>query len=302
MLAIGDKAPKFKVASTTGKKLSLKKQRGKKVVLFFYPKDNTPGCTQEACDFRDSYERLLAAGVVVLGVSKDSLESHEGFREKYQLPFDLLSDPENEMAKAFGAYGEKKLYGKVSEGTIRSTFLINEKGRIEKIWSPVKVKGHVAQVIAAITGEPAKPKKEKKKEKVKEAAKKKAAVKKAAAEKVATKKATAKKAAAKKATVKKAATKKAATKAAAKKAATKKLRRKSLSRRKRRRKAGDEKPVAKKAPTKKPVTKKPVAKKAPTKKPPTKKPVAKKAPTKKPPTKKPVAKKAPTKKPVTKSR
>jgi peroxiredoxin Q/BCP len=287
MLAIGDKAPKFKVASTTGKKLSLKKQRGKKVVLFFYPKDNTPGCTQEACDFRDSYERLLAAGVVVLGVSKDSLESHEGFREKYQLPFDLLSDPENEMAKAFGAYGEKKLYGKVSEGTIRSTFLINEKGRIEKIWSPVKVKGHVAQVIAAITGEPAKPKKEKKKEKVKEAAKKKAAVKKAAAEKVATKKATAKKAAAKKATVKKAATKKAATKAAAKKAATKK--------------AATKKPVAKKAPTKKPVTKKPVAKKAPTKKPVTKKPVAKKAPTKKPVTKKPVAKKPPTKKPVTKN-
>jgi peroxiredoxin Q/BCP len=154
-LAIGDAAPPFSLPSTSGGEVSLASLRGQRFVLYFYPKDDTPGCTTEACDFRDNLARVKAAGAEVYGVSKDSLAAHEKFRGKYGLPFPLLSDAGNEVAKAYGAFGEKKMYGKPVTGTIRSTFLIDAKGKIEQVWSPVKVKGHVEKVLAALAGEQA---------------------------------------------------------------------------------------------------------------------------------------------------
>lgn len=154
----GTKAPAFRLPASTGGEIGLDDLRGRKVVLYFYPKDSTPGCTQEACDFRDRDAALQGQGAVVLGVSKDSLASHEKFRAKYELPFPLLSDPDNAVANAFGAYGEKTMYGKKVLGTIRSTFLIDENGVIERTWSPVKVAGHADEVLAALRGEaPAAP-------------------------------------------------------------------------------------------------------------------------------------------------
>lgn len=152
MLSPGDRALDFSLEGTSGRSVTLKSLRGKKVVLFFYPKDNTPGCTQEACDFRDSHARLQETGAVVLGVSKDSIASHERFRGKFTLPFELLSDPDNTAAQAYGAYGQKKLYGRAFLGTIRSTFVIDEQGRILARWSPVKVSGHVDDVLAVLEG------------------------------------------------------------------------------------------------------------------------------------------------------
>lgn len=147
-------APAFALPSTSGRTVSSKELRGKRFVLYFYPRDDTPGCTREACDFRDNLARLGSAGVAVYGVSKDSIASHEKFRTKYALPFELLSDEGNAVAKSYGAFGEKKLYGKPVVGVIRSTFLIGADGRIERVWSPVKVDGHVDAVLAAIAGEP----------------------------------------------------------------------------------------------------------------------------------------------------
>lgn len=129
---------------------SLGDYAGKKIVLYFYPRDNTPGCTTEACDFRDNIERVKAAGAVVLGVSPDSVKSHKGFKDKHGLPFPLLSDTDRAVATEYGAYGEKKMYGKVTMGIIRSTVLIDEEGVIRKIWRGVKVKGHVDEVLAAL--------------------------------------------------------------------------------------------------------------------------------------------------------
>jgi peroxiredoxin Q/BCP len=146
----GDKAPAFKLPSTEGGSKSLKDFAGKKLVLYFYPRDATPGCTQEACDFRDNMARLKKAGVAVAGVSKDSLASHEKFRAAQKLPFELLTDEDNATAKAYGAYGEKNMYGKKVMGTIRTTVLIDEKGKVLQYWSPVKVPGHVDKVLAAI--------------------------------------------------------------------------------------------------------------------------------------------------------
>jgi len=151
-LTVGAPAPAFHLESTDGP-VSLAALRGSRVVLYFYPKDDTPGCTREACAFRDSMKRLDGHGAVVIGVSKDSVDSHQRFRKKYDLPFALASDPGNEVAKAYGAFGPKNMYGKLVNGTIRSTFLIDAEGRIEHIWSPVKVDGHVDQVLAAL-GEP----------------------------------------------------------------------------------------------------------------------------------------------------
>jgi thioredoxin-dependent peroxiredoxin len=146
-LTPGAKAPDFTLPSTEGGDVSLADLRGERVLLYFYPRDMTPGCTQEACDFRDHYKKM---GVRVYGVSKDSLASHEKFRAKEKLPFPLLTDADNAVAKQYGAYGNKMFYGKKITGTIRSTFLIDEQGRIAAMWSPVKVKGHVDQVLEAI--------------------------------------------------------------------------------------------------------------------------------------------------------
>lgn len=128
---------------------SLKDFKGKKLVLYFYPKDNTPGCTQEACDFRDNMARLLKSAAVV-GVSPDSAASHKKFMEKHSIPYPLLSDEDRQVALAYGAYGEKTLYGKKSMGIIRSTFLIDEKGVVKKAWRGVKVAGHVDEVLAEL--------------------------------------------------------------------------------------------------------------------------------------------------------
>ncbi|MBW2735060.1 MAG: thioredoxin-dependent thiol peroxidase [Deltaproteobacteria bacterium] len=297
MLKVGDKAPKFKLASTSGDKISKKKLKGTRYVFYFYPKDNTSGCTTEACDFRDNMARLKKAGIAVYGVSKDSLASHEKFSAKHELPFELLVDPDNEVAEAYGAFGIKKLYGKEVLGTVRSTFVIDAEGSIEAIWSPVKVKGHVDAVLAflaeATTSKSAKKKPKKKSEKKatkkseKKALKKPKKVKKAKKAKKSEKKAPAKKAPAKKAPAKKAPAKKApAKKTPAKKAPAKKAPAK---------KAPAKKTPAKKTPAKKAPARKAPAKKAPAKKAPAKKAPAKKAPAKKAPAKKAPAKKAPAK-------
>jgi peroxiredoxin Q/BCP len=157
MLKPGDKAPSFKLKTTAGGEISTPELKGRKYVLYFYPKDDTPGCTREACDFRDNLARLRKEGVEVLGVSKDSLASHEKFRKKYDLPFQLLSDEGNAVARAYGAYGEKTMYGKKVLGTIRSTYLIDEKGRVDAVWSPVKVDGHVDRVLEHLRGGSAAP-------------------------------------------------------------------------------------------------------------------------------------------------
>lgn len=152
MLKLGQKAPAFSLPSTSGATVTLASFKGSQVVLYFYPRDNTPGCTVEACDFRDQHSALQKAGAVVLGVSADSLKSHAGFRAKFELPFDLLVDEGSKVATAYGAFGEKLMYGRKVQGTIRSTFLIDATGSIAAVWSPVKVKGHVEQVLAALTG------------------------------------------------------------------------------------------------------------------------------------------------------
>lgn len=150
LLKEGLEAPEFTAESTEGKPISLKDLKGKTVVLYFYPKDSTPGCTREACSFNDALAKLQKRGAVVLGVSKDNLTSHENFKAKYGLRFPLLSDPNLKMIKAYGVWKEKKLYGKTSMGVERSTFLIDGKGVIRKIWRKVKVDGHDDEVLAAI--------------------------------------------------------------------------------------------------------------------------------------------------------
>jgi len=150
----GKAAPAFTLKGIDGsgaeKEFSLKGLKGKKIVLYFYPRDNTPGCTTEACDFRDNMARILKTGAVVLGVSPDSVASHVRFQDKHSLAFPLLSDPDRVAVAAYGAYGEKKMYGKATMGIIRSTFLIDERGKVVRTWRGVKVKGHVDEVLAAI--------------------------------------------------------------------------------------------------------------------------------------------------------
>lgn len=142
-------APDF-VASGLQGEVRLSDLRGQWVVLYFYPKDNTPGCTREACDFRDAVARLQDLGARVIGVSRDTRASHERFATKYSLNFLLLSDPDASIHRAYGAWGEKKMYGKVSQGPIRSTFLIDDQGLVRKVWRNVKVDGHVEEVVAAL--------------------------------------------------------------------------------------------------------------------------------------------------------
>ncbi|WP_394822373.1 peroxiredoxin [Pendulispora albinea] len=150
MLEAGDKAPSFKLESDLGKSFELKDFKGQILVLYFYPKDNTPGCTREAQAFAAASKAFTKAGAAVVGVSKDSLKSHASFREKYGLSFPLLSDPDLVVQKAYGAYGEKNMYGKKVMGTIRSTFIIDGKGKIVRVFPNVKVDGHAEAVLDAI--------------------------------------------------------------------------------------------------------------------------------------------------------
>lgn len=149
MLKLGQKAPAFSLPSTSGATVSLASLKGKPVVLYFYPRDNTPGCTQEGKDFAASAAAFRKAGVVILGISADSLESHEKFKAKMQFPFELLADTDQKACKLFDVIKEKSMYGKKFLGIERSTFLIDGKGVLRKEWRKVKVPGHVADVLAA---------------------------------------------------------------------------------------------------------------------------------------------------------
>lgn len=148
VLGNGDKAPDFTLATENdAERITLSQLRGKKVVLYFYPKDNTPGCTKEACDFRDQFPEFKAAGALVFGISKDSSKTHQKFREKYHLPFQLLVDNNADVCEAYGVINKKSLFGKTCLGIQRSTFLIDEEGIIRGIWRKVSVNGHVEQVL-----------------------------------------------------------------------------------------------------------------------------------------------------------
>lgn len=147
MLEVGVKAPEFKLQDKDGNIVSLSDFKNKKVVLYFYPKDNTPGCTKQACSFRDNYGKFKSRDVVVIGISKDSIKSHERFAKKNGLPFILLSDPELEVIKSYDVWQEKKLYGKVGFGVVRSTYIIDENGIIEKVYDKVKTDKNVGEVL-----------------------------------------------------------------------------------------------------------------------------------------------------------
>jgi peroxiredoxin Q/BCP len=146
----GQKAPAFTLTAGDGQKVRLSELKGQPVVVYFYPRDDTPGCTREACAFRDQSAALKKLGAKVLGISADSTASHEKFRDKFKLNFPLLSDPDHAVAEKYGAWREKNMYGKKSMGIQRSTFLIDSGGKVAKVWKAVKVDGHDAQVIAAI--------------------------------------------------------------------------------------------------------------------------------------------------------
>ncbi|MBQ2755447.1 MAG: thioredoxin-dependent thiol peroxidase [Oscillospiraceae bacterium] len=150
MLEIGSKAPDFTLKDKDGKDVSLSDFLGRKVILYFYPKDNTPGCTRQACAFAELYSEFQQKGVEVIGVSKDSVASHLKFAEKHGLNFVLLSDPELEAIQAYGVWQEKKLYGKVSMGVVRTTFIIDEQGNIEKIMPKVKPDTNAAEILAEL--------------------------------------------------------------------------------------------------------------------------------------------------------
>ena len=147
MLVLGDKMPTFSVADQNGNIVTDQQLLGKKTIIYFYPKDSTPGCTAEACNLRDNYERMLAQGYQILGVSKDSQKSHQNFINKYELPFTLLSDPSTEMLQAFGAWGEKKMCGKTSIGTLRKTFVFDENGILTQMIEKVDTKNHAEQIL-----------------------------------------------------------------------------------------------------------------------------------------------------------
>jgi thioredoxin-dependent peroxiredoxin len=150
MLGEGISVPDFTLKADDGHQVRLSDFRGQKVVLYFYPKDDTPGCTKEACSFRDDYSDIIAAGAQVIGISPDTIQSHGKFKGKYGLPFALLSDPDHCVAEMFGAWGEKKNYGKTYMGIIRSTFVIDEQGKIIKVFPSVKPENHSKQVLEVL--------------------------------------------------------------------------------------------------------------------------------------------------------
>lgn len=147
MLKAGDKAPDFKLKADNGETVSLKDYKGKKIVLYFYPKDMTSGCTAEACDFRDSIKKFEKKNTVVIGVSADDTKSHTKFKEKYDLPFTLLSDESKKMLEDYGVWQQKSMYGRKYMGIVRTTFVIDEKGKIQKIYEKVSVPGHIEDVL-----------------------------------------------------------------------------------------------------------------------------------------------------------
>lgn len=147
MIKEGQKAPDFTLADDQGHEVSLSDLKGRTIVLYFYPKDMTPGCTQEACDFRDNWGAVKKKGAVVLGVSADPVKRHQTFKEKYELPFTLLSDESQKMLKSYGVWQKKKFMGREFMGIVRTTLIIDKSGKIKKIWSPVSVKNHVAEVL-----------------------------------------------------------------------------------------------------------------------------------------------------------
>ena len=153
MLETGTKAPDFSLPDQNGSTVRLSDFQGKKVVLYFYSKDNTPGCTRQACAFAASYEQFKTRNVIVIGISKDSVASHLKFAQKHNLPFILLSDPELQAIQAYGVWQEKKLYGKVSMGVVRTTYIINEQGIIEKVMPKVKPDTNAAEILSYLTGE-----------------------------------------------------------------------------------------------------------------------------------------------------
>ena len=152
MLEVGTKAPEFELPDQNGTIHTLSEYKGKKLILYFYPKDNTSGCTAEACSLRDHHQQLQAAGYEVVGVSKDSAASHQKFKEKHALPFPLIADVDHRLLEAMGAWGEKVMYGKKTVGTIRTTFIINEEGVIEQILAgkQVKTKEHAEQILGSL--------------------------------------------------------------------------------------------------------------------------------------------------------
>lgn len=152
MVDVGETAPDFTLVSDEGKEVSLRDYLGKKVVLYFYPKDGTPGCTQEAKEFRDLAEEFSKENAVILGVSKDSVESHQKFKEKHGLPFTLLSDPEGKVLDLYGVWKKKSLYGRTFMGTERTTFLIDRRGKVKKVYRKVRVKGHAQACLLELTG------------------------------------------------------------------------------------------------------------------------------------------------------
>lgn len=149
----GDKAPYFSFVDADGKKSSLKDLAGKKVILYFYPKDDTPGCTMESCNLRDNYSKLKKKGYEVIGVSKDDEKSHHKFIKKYKLPFTLIPDTEKEIIKAYDVWGEKKFMGRTFEGIVRTTFVIDEKGKIERIFRKVDNENHAEQILESLATE-----------------------------------------------------------------------------------------------------------------------------------------------------
>ena len=153
MLSVGMKAPDFTLNDASGNPVSLGDFAGKKVVLYFYPKDNTPGCTRQACAFASAYAGFKELDAVVIGISKDSVASHKKFAEKYELPFVLLSDPELAAIEPYGVWQEKKLYGKVSMGVVRTTFIIDENGVVEKVMPKVKPDTNAAEILTYLKGE-----------------------------------------------------------------------------------------------------------------------------------------------------
>ena len=149
MIKEGSTAPAFKTTDASGETVNLKDYRGQKVVLYFYPKDDTPGCTKEACSFRDSFSKFKKQGIAVLGVSPDSEASHKKFAAKYKLPFTLLADKDRSISETYGVYGEKKFMGRTYMGVHRTTFLIDEKGKIKKVFEKVKPDEHASEVLEA---------------------------------------------------------------------------------------------------------------------------------------------------------